>query len=179
MGSTTSFGHPWPAGTELVSTGDDAIRSLAEDVEATEKDILAVRRTLLAGRGVIGSDIIAATYVLYSSSIGSAPASVATVSSSTGLVSTYIDDADYAISGMTAKMRIRGIVSTNATQPTITFTFGLYPITFQGAADTLTATLGTVVSGSTAASPRPRPLHRPLEPAPSSTCQRMACTPSV
>jgi hypothetical protein len=35
MGSTVKYGFPWPAGTELVKLGDDAIRSLAEGVEAS------------------------------------------------------------------------------------------------------------------------------------------------
>lgn len=67
----------------------------------------------------------------------------------------YFDDADYTVAGKTQKLRIRALVTANATQPTITFTFGLYPITVTGTADNLTFTLGTVVTGSTvvAASP--------------------------
>jgi hypothetical protein len=63
----------------------------------------------------------------------------------------YLDNADYAISGRNTRLRLRGTVSSNATPPAITFTFGLYPVTASGAADTVIMTLGTVVASSTAA----------------------------
>lgn len=63
----------------------------------------------------------------------------------------YLDPADYAVSGLTAKYRVRATIATNATAPAITITPGLYPVTVAGGAGVLTATLGTVVSGSTAA----------------------------
>lgn len=62
-----------------------------------------------------------------------------------------IDPADYAVSGLTTKFRLRVAVLANATAPGITFTFGLYPLTIAGAADTTAVTLGTVTSGSTVA----------------------------
>lgn len=61
------------------------------------------------------------------------------------------DPADYAVSGLTVKFRVRASVATNATGPAITFTFGLYPVTSAGAADNHSLTLGTVTSGSTVA----------------------------
>lgn len=63
----------------------------------------------------------------------------------------YFDDADYTVTSTTPKLRVRAQIATNATQPTITFTVGLYPVTTAGSADTLVFTLGTVVSGSTVA----------------------------
>lgn len=61
----------------------------------------------------------------------------------------YFDDADYTVGSKTQKLRLRAQVACNATKAAIKFTFGLYPITVAGAADTLTVTLGTVVSSST------------------------------
>jgi hypothetical protein len=59
--------------------------------------------------------------------------------------------ADYAIAGLTTKLRVRSQVSTNATAPAITFTTGLYPLTVAGGSDGLVITAGTVTSGSTVA----------------------------
>lgn len=64
---------------------------------------------------------------------------------------TYLDPSDYSVSGLTAKLRVRGVVFTNGTAPGITFTFGLYPITTGGGANALVLTTGTVVASSTAA----------------------------
>lgn len=150
MGATTKFAHPYPANTDLVSQGAAAIQALAEDVETTEKDIAGVYRSLLHVNQQAGVDTVAGTYVLRETSGGGSL--LPTGSASTLQVPTlYIDDADYLLSGLTAKLRLRAQVLTNATQPTITFTFGLYPVTVAGAADNLTFTLGTVVSGSTVA----------------------------
>lgn len=62
----------------------------------------------------------------------------------------HLDDADFTAPGRTIKLRLRAWVHTNATQPTITFTFDLYPVTFAGAADVLTPSLGTAVGTSVA-----------------------------
>lgn len=62
----------------------------------------------------------------------------------------YLDGADYAVSGLTAKVRVRGTVFTNGTAPAITFTFGLYPVTMSNTPG-VTVTTGTVTTGSTAA----------------------------
>lgn len=112
-------------------------------------------RTILAATSVLRVDAAAATFYLATGPLGAA------VTGAAGNISpgspgdipplVYFDDADYLISGRTQKLRLRAQVSTNATQPLITFTFGLYPVTFAGAADVLTATLGAVVASSTVA----------------------------
>lgn len=68
------------------------------------------------------------------------------------VVLVYLDDADYTISGRTPKLRVRAQFLTNATAPTNTVTFGLFPLSsVAGGSDVLVPTLGTVVSGSTVA----------------------------
>lgn len=63
----------------------------------------------------------------------------------------YLDDADYTMAGRAAKLRLRAMVAANGTSVgTVTFTFGLYPVTVAGAGDALAYSLGTVVTGSTA-----------------------------
>jgi hypothetical protein len=63
----------------------------------------------------------------------------------------YFAAADYAVNGKTSKLRVSGMILPNATAPGINFTFGMYPLTSAGAEKQLALTLGTVVSGSTAA----------------------------
>jgi len=63
----------------------------------------------------------------------------------------YFDDADATATSLIQKLRLRAQVNTNNASPTITFTFGLYPVTFAGGTEVFTVTLGTVVSGSTVA----------------------------
>lgn len=54
--------------------------------------------------------------------------------------------------GNGAKFRLKCRLATNGIAPgTITFTFGLYSVTFAGAASAFVPTVGTVVTGSTAA----------------------------
>lgn len=67
------------------------------------------------------------------------------------VMSFYFAAADYAVAGLTTKLNLRAQILTNATAPTSTFTFGLYPFTVAGGASTQAITLGTVTSGSTAA----------------------------
>lgn len=65
------------------------------------------------------------------------------------------DDADYLVTGKTQKLRVRAHIGVNGTKPTVTFTFGLYPITPGGGNNRLFLTLGTVVPGSTVAITEP------------------------
>lgn len=59
---------------------------------------------------------------------------------------------DIAVTSKTTRLRVRVSYATNATAPGITLTWGLYPITvLAGGINNITPTLGTVISGSTAA----------------------------
>ncbi|HVY79314.1 MAG TPA: hypothetical protein VG898_12495, partial [Solirubrobacterales bacterium] len=62
----------------------------------------------------------------------------------------YLDDADYAVSGKTTKLRLRVQVAVNPTKAALKFTFGLYPITPEGSAKTLDFVAGELVTGSSA-----------------------------
>lgn len=62
----------------------------------------------------------------------------------------YIDPADFTAGSRSTKFRLRLALAVNSTAPTSTFTLGLYPQSAIGGASH-TVTLGTVVSGSTAA----------------------------
>ena len=91
---------------------------------------------------------VAATYALPEGFYVSA-ASAAT-NSQMGVV--YLDPADFAVTGLTTKYRLRATALVNTIAPAITFTFGLYPVTATaGGADAGNATLGTVATGSTVA----------------------------
>jgi len=117
----------------------------------------AVYRPLLTAQSGLYQDIPAATRILGFGGIARASGSNALqgleVLEMPPILS--LDAADYPVSGKTHKLRIRCWVAPNATKPTITFTFGLYPLTVAGGADSLTYTLGTVVTGSTKAIAEP------------------------
>lgn len=128
----------------------------------------SVYRTIFQAGGHFVGDAGAGTYILglpmvqISSQVpvGIAPSATALgVGQTFGIVHPdhvfYFDDADYTVAGMTQKLRLRAQVMANATQPAITFTFGLYPITVAGGADAITYTLGTVVTSSTVAAASP------------------------
>jgi hypothetical protein len=67
----------------------------------------------------------------------------------------YLDDADLAVAGKTAKLRIRAQVATNDTAPAVTFAFGLYPVTSTTcAASQIELTAGSIVgTAATIATP--------------------------
>jgi hypothetical protein len=113
----------------------------------------SVYRTLLTGGGALldtagGGQLAAGTYFLLHSGMALSPYSPSSLAGGVGF---YFDDADYTVGGLTQKLRIRAQVCQNATASTNTFTFGLYPVTFSGASEVITATSGTVVSNSTVA----------------------------
>jgi hypothetical protein len=57
---------------------------------------------------------------------------------------------EYAVGGLTSKLRLKVQLHTNATAPgTMIFTAGLYPFTVAGGTNLMGYTVGTVVSGST------------------------------
>lgn len=130
-------------------------------------------RTLLVSAGLASEALPAGTYPLAPPPMGTAAgtdqslipsgtARATTIGPTSSMADTtltpliYFDDADYTVGSLTQKLRLRAQVSTNATAwSSVTATFGLYPVTFAGAANTLTVTLGTVVSGSTVAIANP------------------------
>lgn len=84
------------------------------------------------------------------------PASGTTVSGATATTTVIpvfrLVAADLALTGVTAKLRVLFELLANATAPAATFTAGLYPLaSVAGAANLLAYTVGTVISGSTAA----------------------------
>jgi hypothetical protein len=117
----------------------------------------SVYRKIFHSSGMLGSDANAGTYLLGANASSSSLMLGQTldITPADGAERApdifYFDDADYTVSGLTRKLRLRAQVAANATQPIVTFTFGLYPITVAGTADNLTFTLGTVVSSSTVA----------------------------
>jgi hypothetical protein len=84
--------------------------------------------------------------------LGSTPYGLAT--SDSARAAFYIDPADHAVAGRTAKMRIASHLITNAVAPANTLTIGLYPVlTFGGSSGNPPniATVDTPVAGSTVA----------------------------
>lgn len=91
----------------------------------------------------------AGTYVL-----GSGDDSTASAAPFPASQAFYLDPADYAVTGRSSMLRVRGFVVVNATAPATNWTFGLYGVaTWGGAAGAVPtiATLSAVTAGSTAA----------------------------
>lgn len=106
-------------------------------------------RSLLNASENVGSELAAGTYIVGDGSASTPVASGATANSQGRIVPLLgFAKADYEVAGKTQKLRLRAQILTNATKPTIKFTFGLYPVTVAGGANVVTVTLGTVVSGS-------------------------------
>jgi hypothetical protein len=79
--------------------------------------------------------------------------SVVTASAAFGTIAQYLNPADYAISGFTVQCRVVANFQQNTTANagTSISTAGLYPMVMAGGTTVFTPTLGTVVTGSTAA----------------------------
>lgn len=106
-------------------------------------------KTILESNRPTGPDLAAGTYFLaYNTGVTSQ--SGASQPTQT-LPFFYFEAADFAVPGKTTKLRLRAQVGVNATKAAITFTVGLYPVSFAGGVDELKVTAGTVVSGSTVA----------------------------
>lgn len=107
-------------------------------------DVVGVYRTLKGNAGH-GSGLTAASVFLTGPTYGAIGGGGSFDTNAPDAI--YLDDASYAVIGRTTQLRVRAQVMTNAA-PGVTFTFGLYPIVNDGDG---TWSLGTVVSGSTAA----------------------------
>lgn len=122
--------------------------------QATASNNSVYKSLLSVSKAMRGPDgYVAGTYVLggITPSLDPDPFEVVGSTQHLAFPGVYLDDADYAVAGLTAKLRVRAQVSTNGTVPALTFTVGLYPLTFTGGSGNLAATLGTVVAGSTVA----------------------------
>jgi hypothetical protein len=158
-----TFSTGTTASAPEVNANFDAIESwgstLSDDNFSSTAGQYATYRTLLTSQAHIGGALAAGTYQLVNVVTGNTPlrasgAALVSAADETVIESVphvYLDDAYYVISGRTTKLNLRAQVSTNATAPGITFTFGWYPLTPSGAGDNFTWTLGTVLSGSTVA----------------------------
>lgn len=144
-------------GSEVDAELDQLVAGHNAQEDALE--ILGARKTLLAAAVPVQRDLSAGTYLLAASeeSNGLLASGGDVITAAIGptrpsvLPIRYLDADDFTVTGKLPKLRVRASVSPNGTAPGITFTFGLYPVTFSGAADVLAATLGAVVTDSTAA----------------------------
>lgn len=147
-------GHHNQLAEELVATQTElgTNPSLAATTVATLNSALMSRWTPMFEGHVNLSAAVAGTYPAHRDVTTNALIGAASPQGYTyGFV--YIDPADYAITGFTMKMRLIASFSQNAVANagTSVMTAGLYPYVGAGATTTWLATLGTVITGSTAA----------------------------
>lgn len=89
------------------------------------------------------------TYLMDSGTAGTPIKSGTSTAPSLAPTFFYFDDADYTVSGKTQKLRVRSQALLNATDPTITFKVGLYPISsVAGSTGQISYTVGSVTPGS-------------------------------
>lgn len=127
-------------------TGTRIVDASVADVDLTSPNN-STYKTLLNVGSITTAGLVAGTYELFWGLL-------TVVSGGVGLGALpliYFDDADYTVSGLTQKLRVSAQVLPNSVAPgTISFTFGLYPVTVAGAATAINYTLGTLVPSSTA-----------------------------
>lgn len=117
----------------------------------------SVYKTIYAVNGSISPDAGADTRIFYELDTNGSTAGSMQASGTSGTAGYlpylfYFDDADYAVAGLTTRLRLRFQVACNATAlSSVTLTAGLYPVTVAGGADAIAFTAGTVVTGSTVA----------------------------
>ncbi len=114
-------------------------------------DVMAVQRLIHQNQMNFAAGLVVGTYYSRGTGAGALTSGSATASASEQVATFSIASSDYLVANRTTKMQIRVSIAVNATAPTSTFTFGLYPVTVAGGSSVLAATLGTVVSGSTVA----------------------------
>lgn len=109
-------------------------------------------RVILTGAQGVAEERVAGTYIVGNQGSTNPPVSGGSfivAGSVTPFPVFYFAKADYEVASKTQKLRLRAQALTNATKPTIKFTFGLYPVTVAGGGNTLIVTMGTVVTSST------------------------------
>lgn len=112
--------------------------SLAASIDARYETLLSVATSFVGGQA-------AGTYLTSGLGLLSPATDVKTMKAR------YLDPANFPSGPRSQKLRIAATAFVNAVTPLINLTFGLYPLTaFGGGGNALTATLGTVVPGSTA-----------------------------
>lgn len=108
----------------------------------------AVYRPLLTVSAFLPRDALAGTYML-SPSVGAQP-SAANLAPDNPVTPFYLKDAYFAVAGKTTKLRVRGVVATNATAPAANFVFGLHALTSSGGGvDELGLAMAAATAGST------------------------------
>jgi hypothetical protein len=107
----------------------------------------SVYKSLLVG-GVGNPAAATGTYYFLNSG-GNTLGATGTATTTTGPLVYEVLAADHSVGSLTSKMRVKLVVSVGAASPsTVTLTAGLYPLTISAG----NFTMGTVVTGSTAAS---------------------------
>jgi hypothetical protein len=135
----------FPIGAENIKNGAVTDAKLASANNS-------VYRLVFSAETAIGADAGAGKYIMAPAGNVTSGSNLAAANLDRDMPPVFeFDDADYTVSGLTQKLRLRAQVLANATAPAITFTFGLYPVTVAGGADVLAFTIGTVVTGSTVA----------------------------
>lgn len=125
--------------------------NVSDDNFSSSAGVYTAYRSLTRGTMVFPGGVSANTFPLAEFNGGSIAAAGASTDDIPNLL--YLDDADWAITGRTPKLRVRAQCFVNGTPPGNTLTVGLHEITASGGTGngTVAYTLGAAISGSTVA----------------------------
>lgn len=139
-----------PGGSDAMAVdaaaGTGSLRTLGTtSTKAAPGDLVGVYRFFHRSGG--GFTVAAAAATNYLCANNTTANSTGPSASSTSNYNSQIilTAADLALSGLTTKLRVTGLITTVATAPAVNFVIGLYPLTISAG----NFTLGTVVAGST------------------------------
>ena len=132
--------------TDVATVVNGALDTSNFATSAKPVTLLGAFRTVDTAQGIWHDALISSTYALKVTGDNVAQA-MDQLNKVTPFAAT-----DYAVSGLTAKGRLRMTILVNSVAPTRTFTAGIYPLSsVGGGADALVPVAGAVVSGSTVA----------------------------
>jgi hypothetical protein len=133
---------PDSVGSSEIAAGAVAEAELATAVKPVT--ILTPYKTVSEANGFVNGGTVSGTYLIGSGAV---------LDSANGAQNARLLSfltADFAVSGLTAKFRMRGIAYSNPTSAAASFTLGLYPVAgIGGSPGQMSITLGAVVAGST------------------------------
>jgi hypothetical protein len=158
VSSTNNIGSVTTGGSLVRRVNGYGIASAATTILMTDAaaghETTPQKGLLHSARSDLAASSGAATYLLNTSNNSVASAATQTAVTGAGQFLFYWSAQQLTSTGI-PRMSLRGAVATNNVAPgTITFTFGLYPVTLSSTTTTVFTT-GTVVAGSTAAIANP------------------------
>src|ERR1044072_5259201 len=157
MGSVTIPNRPSGSDTRsiaaLIANFDAITDEYNDNIDATNLAVACKPATIRGSRETVMTALAAFASTSPSGdsmmSMGGGLLAFGVASTLSGVPLVPINAAEWAISGLTTKLRLRVAMATNAVSSTRTFNFGLYPVsTSGGTGGTMSLSVGSVINNS-------------------------------